>query len=69
MLSLSIGLNAVSDHAACTSIFVAVAAIIGLCLSSIQTLARISWIAWVGCLSILLAGTTKLISLYTPSNH
>lgn len=53
MLGISIGLNAISHHGTCTAVFVAVAAIIGLCLASIRTLGRISWIAWVGLASIL----------------
>ncbi|KJK67325.1 Transmembrane amino acid transporter protein [Aspergillus parasiticus SU-1] len=55
MLGVSISLNAVSTHGACTAIFVAVAAIVGFMLASIQTLARISWIAWVGLFGILTA--------------
>lgn len=53
MLSLSIALNALSTHGACTAIFVAVAAISGWLLASIQTLDRVSWIAWVGLAGIL----------------
>ncbi|KAK7724785.1 hypothetical protein SLS63_008479 [Diaporthe eres] len=53
ILSISIGLNAVSTHGACTAIFVAVAAIVGFSLSSIQTLGKISWIAWIGLTCIL----------------
>ncbi|USW57192.1 Putative amino acid transporter, transmembrane domain-containing protein [Septoria linicola] len=53
MLSLSIGLNAVSVHGACTAIFVAVAAIAGFALASIRTLGKISPIAWVGLIGIL----------------
>lgn len=55
MLGISIGLNAVSHHGACTAIFVAVAAIIGFMLSSIQTLGRVAWLAWVGVICILSA--------------
>ncbi|KAB8226425.1 transmembrane amino acid transporter protein-domain-containing protein [Aspergillus novoparasiticus] len=55
MLGVSISLNAVSTHGACTAIFVAVAAIIGFMLASIQTLGRISWMAWVGLFGILTA--------------
>ncbi|QMW48426.1 amino acid transporter [Aspergillus flavus] len=55
MLGVSISLNAVSTHGACTAVFVAVAAIVGFMLASIQTLARISWIAWVGLFGILTA--------------
>lgn len=55
MLGISIGLNSVSTHAACTAIFVAVAAIVGMGLGSIQTLGRISWLAWVGVGCIITA--------------
>lgn len=63
MLGISIGLNAVSSHGACTAVFVAVAAIIGFCLSSIQTLSKISWLAWVGLICILTASKLSLIPL------
>ncbi|KAJ6096467.1 hypothetical protein N7486_007213 [Penicillium sp. IBT 16267x] len=53
MLGISIGLNAVSDHATCTAVYVAVAFVVAFVLGSIQTLGRISWIAWVGLTSIL----------------
>ncbi|KAJ5994396.1 hypothetical protein N7451_010120 [Penicillium sp. IBT 35674x] len=56
ILSLSIGLNAVSSHAACTAVFVAVAAIFGCAFSSIRTLGRITWLAWIGLPCILTAG-------------
>ncbi|KAE8141005.1 amino acid transporter [Aspergillus pseudotamarii] len=55
LLSISISFNALSDHAACTAIFVAVAAIIAFTFSSIQTLARISWLAWIGAACIITA--------------
>ncbi|KXH61465.1 transmembrane amino acid transporter [Colletotrichum salicis] len=56
MLSISIALNALSMHATCTAVFVAVAAIIGFGFSSLRTLGRISWLAWVGVTSIIVAG-------------
>lgn len=55
MLGVATGLNALSSHGACTAVFVAVAAIIGFSLGSIQTLGRISWLAWVGVVCILSA--------------
>ncbi|KAK6810955.1 hypothetical protein RU639_013228 [Aspergillus parasiticus] len=55
MLSLSIGLNAVSTHGVCTAVFVAVAAILGFMFSSIRTLGHITWLAWVGLVCILTA--------------
>ena len=56
MISLSIGLNAVSSHGTCTAVFVAVAAILAFCVASIRTLSRISALAWVGLASILTSG-------------
>ncbi|KAL1642411.1 hypothetical protein SLS58_005485 [Diplodia intermedia] len=53
MLSISIGLNALSTHGACTAVFVAVGAIIGWACGSIQTLGRITWLAWVGLAGII----------------
>ncbi|KAH7171262.1 transmembrane amino acid transporter protein-domain-containing protein [Dactylonectria macrodidyma] len=55
MLSVSIGLNAVSHHGTCTAAFVAIAAIISFSLSSIRTLGRLTWLAWVGVGAILTA--------------
>lgn len=55
MLGISTALNALSSHGACTAIFVAVAAIAGFGLGSIQTLGKISWLAWIGVVSILSA--------------
>lgn len=63
MLGISIGLNAVSSHGACTAIFVAVAAIIGFGLSSIQTLGKISFLAWIGLVCILTAIMTVTIGV------
>ncbi|CAI7652273.1 unnamed protein product [Penicillium manginii] len=55
ILSLSIGLNAVSTHVTCTAAFVAIAAIFGCAFSSIRTLGKITWLAWVGLPCILTA--------------
>ncbi|KAI0521535.1 putative amino acid transporter [Xylaria bambusicola] len=63
MLGLSIALNAVSLHGTCTAVFVAVAAIAGFGLSSIQTLGRITWLAWVGLSTILTAIFTVTIAV------
>lgn len=56
LLGVSIGLNAVSSHGTCTAVFVAVSAIIGFLVSSIRTLSKLSWLAWVGMISIVVAG-------------
>ncbi|KAL2434881.1 Transmembrane transporter [Exophiala dermatitidis] len=63
MLGISIGLNAVSTHGACTAIFVAVAALAGFLLGSIQTLGRITWLAWLGLTCILTAIFTVTIAV------
>ncbi|GLI74663.1 hypothetical protein PoHVEF18_002909 [Penicillium ochrochloron] len=55
ILGVSIGFNAVSTHGACTAVFSAVAAILGFTLSSVRTLGRITWLAWVGLPCILTA--------------
>ncbi|KAK4624772.1 N amino acid transport system protein [Fulvia fulva] len=55
MLSVSIGLNALSSHGACTAIFVAVACLCGFLLASIRTLGKVTWIAWIGLSEILVS--------------
>lgn len=55
ILGIATDLNALSSHGACTAVFVAVAAVVGFSLGSIQTLGRISWLAWVGTISILVS--------------
>lgn len=66
MLGLSIGLNAVSTHGTCTAVFLAVAFIIGFVLSSIRTLGRITWIAWVGLVCILTSSKFTSLELSRP---
>jgi hypothetical protein len=63
ILGISTGLNALSTHGTCTAVFVAVAAIVGFSLGSIQTLGRISWLAWIGVVSILSAIITLTVSV------
>lgn len=63
MLGISIALNALSTHGACTAIFVAVAAVVGGGFASIRTLGRLSWLAWIGLICILTARTPP-----TPHN-
>jgi hypothetical protein len=66
MLGISIGLNSVSTHAACTAVFVAVAAILGFCFASIRTLGKIGWLAWIGLVCIMTA--SESLSLLLISN-
>lgn len=65
MLGISIGLNSVSTHAACTAVFVAVAAILGFCFASIRTLGKIGWLAWIGLVCIMTASESLNL---LPSN-
>lgn len=67
ILGISIGLNAVSTHGACTAVFVAIAAILGFIFSSVRTLGRITWLAWIGLPCILTAGElAKLLHKSPP---
>lgn len=61
MLGISIGLNAVSSHATCTAVYVAVAAIVAFVFGSIRTLGKISWLAWIGLTCILTASKWRPI--------
>ncbi|WWC64344.1 uncharacterized protein I303_106954 [Kwoniella dejecticola CBS 10117] len=63
LLSISIGLNAISSHGTCTAVFVAVATVVTFCLASIQTLGKISWLGWVGMTSIMAALLTLAIAV------
>ncbi|KAL9575850.1 hypothetical protein ACKAV7_000013 [Fusarium commune] len=63
MLGISIGLNAISVHGTCTAIFVAIAAAGVMILSSIRTLERLSWIAWVGLVSLLVSTTVFMVTI------
>ena len=56
MLSLSIALNALSAHATCTAVFVAVIAVFTFTFASIQTLGKFSVLAWIAITSIVVAG-------------
>lgn len=77
MLSISIAFNAISVHATCTAVFVAVAAVLGFGFGSVRTLGRITWLAWVGVASILVASrsfdflffNSKSLFLMTNSSH
>ena len=55
MVGIATALNAISVHGACTAIFVAVACIATIIVSSIQTLGRIKFFGWVGVVSIMAA--------------
>ncbi|KAF2629488.1 putative amino acid transporter [Macroventuria anomochaeta] len=61
--SISTALNALSLHGTCTAVFVVVAAVIGFLTGSIRTLGKISWLAWAGVISIVVALLTLTIAV------
>lgn len=62
MLGISIALNSLSDHGACTAIFVAVGCVVSFITASVRTLDRVSWLAWVGLVTLVSAGKYLLIT-------
>ncbi|BEI85708.1 hypothetical protein CcaverHIS002_0511090 [Cutaneotrichosporon cavernicola] len=63
LLGASTALNALSDHALCTAIFVFICAIIVGAIASIQTLDKISWFTWVGVIGIFSSLITLAIAV------
>lgn len=63
LVGISTSLNAVSTHATCTAVFVAVAAIAGFLFGSIRTLSKVQWIGWVGIFSIMASILTLTIAV------
>ncbi|CAK9785103.1 unnamed protein product [Cutaneotrichosporon oleaginosum] len=53
LVSISTALNAVSIHATCTAVFIVVAAAVGWGLCSIRTMGQITWLGWIGMVSIM----------------
>lgn len=56
MLSVSIAFNAITGHATCTVVFVAIAAILMFLCALVQTLEVLSIFGWIGVTSITVAG-------------
>ncbi|GAA5890402.1 hypothetical protein JCM8208_004856 [Rhodotorula glutinis] len=55
LLGISTALNAMSLHATCTAVFVAVAAAVTLPFASMRTMGDIRWIGWVGLVSMIVS--------------
>lgn len=62
VVGISTALNAVSAHGACTAVFMAVAAIMGLVFGSIRTLGNITWLGWAGLVSLLVSVITLTVA-------
>src|SRR6478752_5058013 len=54
IVTSAIGLNALSDHGACTVVFALVSAILITLFSSIRTFARLGWLTWFGFITFVL---------------
>lgn len=64
IVGVSTALNAVAaEHRICTAAFVAIAAVCGFLMCSIRTLGKISWLGWVGLISIMAAILTLTIAV------
>ncbi|KAL2826631.1 transmembrane amino acid transporter protein-domain-containing protein [Aspergillus cavernicola] len=63
ILGISISLNAVSGHGTCTAAFVAISAVISFAFASIRTLGKITWVAWLGLVCIIVAVFTVVVSV------
>jgi len=63
LLSFSVALNAITENATCTVVFVVVGAILNFLFSSIQTLDKISWVGWVGLAGIMSSIITLAVSV------
>ncbi|KAF2011825.1 hypothetical protein BU24DRAFT_435348 [Aaosphaeria arxii CBS 175.79] len=62
-IGISTCLNALSEHGACTAVFIAVAAIVGFLTSSVRTMSKIGMVAWIGLICIMVSLITLAISL------
>lgn len=65
-LGLSIGLNAVSQHATCSIVFGFAAYFVISTVASIRKIQKLGWITWVGFGSIVAAILTVVISVTIP---
>ncbi|KAL1409087.1 hypothetical protein Q8F55_005911 [Vanrija albida] len=63
VVAVSTALNGVSAHAACTAVFIAVAAVLGWMCCSIRTMGEISWLGWIGVVSILVSVLTVTVAV------
>lgn len=63
MLTTSVALNALSDHGACTMIFVAVTCILAFVIGTgFRGLDKVAWISWAGVMAIFVAIWTTAIA-------
>ncbi|KAL7623254.1 hypothetical protein AAE478_006935 [Parahypoxylon ruwenzoriense] len=65
IVGLSVGFNALSDHAICTTWWAFLATAIITAAASIRTLRNIGWLTWIGFLSIFLAVLIVVVGVTT----
>ncbi|CRL19953.1 Amino acid transporter, transmembrane [Penicillium camemberti] len=66
MLAVSVALNAISSHATCTMIFLAVACLFSLVVGTgFRSLEKVSWISWVGVVGIIASVWVTAIACLT----
>ncbi|KAF4971985.1 hypothetical protein FSARC_1315 [Fusarium sarcochroum] len=63
MLGISIALNSLSSHGTCTAVFVAVACVVAFATASIRTLDRVSWLAWIGLVCLIVSIFTVTVAV------
>ncbi|GAA6007749.1 uncharacterized protein JCM10292_005421 [Rhodotorula paludigena] len=63
LLGISTALNAISLHATCTAVFVAVAAIVVIPLASMRTMGHVQWVGWVGMVSLVVSVLLVVIAI------
>ncbi|WVR03437.1 hypothetical protein IAU60_000428 [Kwoniella sp. DSM 27419] len=62
-LSMTVAFNTITEHATCSIVWGVVSMVIVGAMASIQTLGKISWLGWVGVVSILASVLTLMIGV------
>ena len=65
ILSVSVGLNALSDHAACTVWWSFLATMVVIAAASVRKFEKIAWLTWIGFVSIFIAVLIVVIGVTT----
>ncbi|GAA6006488.1 uncharacterized protein JCM10292_003791 [Rhodotorula paludigena] len=64
-LGISVALNAISLHATCTAVYVAVAAVVTFPFASLRTMGSVKWVGWVGLASMIVS--IMLVTIAIPA--
>lgn len=63
LLAFSTAMNAITLHATCTIVWVLIGAIVSIAAAMIRTLDKISWLGWVGFVSLMVSLITCTIAV------